>query len=131
MSDKTTSLDLQKGEWSILNIVPIFPITETRTLNLARHGEFMDDIIWIQDTDNTIDIAESAIIHITRFRTIQTLDIALPEVVNPALWKQWMLDMVPRPRAIDIVPPLYVPYGSLDLRRDRIIKKNNTYCRLV
>lgn len=38
-----------------------------------------------------------------------------------------MLDMVPRPRAIDIVPPLYVPYGSLDLRRDRIIKKNNTY----
>ncbi len=87
----------------------------------------MDDIIWIQDTDNTIDIAESAIIHITRFRTIQTLDIALPEVVNPALWKQWMLDMVPRPRAIDIVPPLYVPYGSLDLRRDRIIKKNNTY----
>ena len=127
MSDKTTSLDIQKGKWSMIDITSVFPITNARTLDLARHGEFLDGIIWGENTNNTLDVSGHKIIHITRFRTLQTLDIALPEVVNPALWQQWMLDMVPRPRILDIVPPLYVPYWSLDLRHDRIIKKENTY----
>ncbi len=36
MSQKTTSLDIQKGEGSIIDIAQIFPMTAPRTLDMVR-----------------------------------------------------------------------------------------------
>lgn len=45
MRQKTTSLDIQSGKGSILDIAQIFPMTSTRTLDLARHGKFIDGVL--------------------------------------------------------------------------------------
>ena len=86
MSPKTTSLDIQSGKGSILDIAQVFPMTEPRTLDLARHGEEFSDIVATERVE-TVDIREDAIIRISRFRTLQTLDLALPEVVDPNRWE--------------------------------------------
>lgn len=123
MSQKTTSLDIQKGKGSILDIAQVFPMTEPRTLDLARHGEAFSDIIPVESSES-IDLREDAKIRISRFHTIETLDLALPEVVDPTRWQAGLLDMVPRPMTLDIVDPLYIPYGSLDVRDDIIQDEN-------
>jgi hypothetical protein len=120
MSQKTTSLDIQKGEGSILDIAQVFPMTATRTLDLARHGEAFSDILSI-NTSEPIDLREDAKIRINRFHTTETLDLAIPEVVDPTRWEAGLLDMVSRPRTLDIVDPLSIPYGALDVRRDPIL----------
>ena len=120
MSQKTTSLDIQKGKGSILDIAQVFPMTEPRTLDLARHGAAVTDIVATESLED-IDISIDAIIRISRFHTTRTLDLAIPAVVDPTRWEAGLLDMVPRPRTLDIVDPLYIPYGSLDVRH---IEKN-------
>ncbi len=126
MSQKTTSLDIQKGKGSVLDIAQVFPMTETRTLDLARHGEEFSDMVAV-DAPETIDLHRDAIIRIDRFHTTDTLDLAIPAVVDPTRWEAGLLDRVPRPRTLDIVDPLYIPYGSLDVRRELIIPRDRTY----
>ncbi len=55
MSQKTTSLDIQSGKGSILDIAQVFPMTEPRTLDLARHGEAVTDIV-AAESPESIDI---------------------------------------------------------------------------
>ncbi len=126
MSQKTTSLDIQKGKGSILDIAQVFPMTEPRTLDLARHGAEFSDMVAV-DSPETIDIHRDAIIRISRFHTTRTLDLAIPAVVDPTRWEAGLLDIVPRPRILDVVDPLYIPYGSLDVRREQITPRDKTY----
>jgi hypothetical protein len=119
MSQKTTSLDITTGEGSVLDIARIFPMTEPRTLDLARHGAAVTDIVATESLGD-IDLSTDVIIRLSRFHTTRTLDLALPEVVDPTRWEAGLLDIVPRPRTLDIVDPLYIPYGSLDVRHDAI-----------
>ena len=126
MSQKTTSLDIQKGKGSILDIAQVFPMTEPRTLDLARHGAEFSDIVAV-DSPETIDIHRDAKIRISRFHTVETLDLAIPAVVDPTRWEAGLSGMVPRPRILDIVDPLYIPYGSLDVRREQITPRVRTY----
>ena len=116
MSQKTTSLDIQKGKGSILDIAQVFPMTKPRTLDLARHGAEFSDMVAV-DAPEAIDLHGDAIIRIDRFHTTRTLDLAIPAVVDPTRWEAGLLDMVPRPRTLDIVDPLYIPYGALDVRK--------------
>ena len=45
MSEKTTSLDIQSGKGSILDIAKAFPMTRAQTLDLARHGKYIDGML--------------------------------------------------------------------------------------
>ncbi len=45
MRDRTTSLDIQKGKGSILDMTRVFPLTVPRALDLARHGKFIDGMM--------------------------------------------------------------------------------------
>ncbi len=82
MSQKTTSLDIQKGKGSRVDISTVFPMVLTRTLDLARHGQFIDSMSIVGERTEHIDIHKDTIIHINRFRTIEMLDLVLPEVVD-------------------------------------------------
>jgi hypothetical protein len=112
MSQKTTSLDIQKGEGSVIDIAQVFPMTMTRTLDLARHGEAFSDIVSI-NTSEPIDLREDAKIRISRFHTIETLDLATPEVVDPTRWEAGLLDMVSRPRIHFLSPMEHSMYGVI------------------
>ena len=82
MSEKIIALDIQKGEGTVLDIARVFPMTTPRALDLARHGKFIDGMIAVQSS-NDIDLSIDAIIRIKRFSTLDMLDIALPEIVDP------------------------------------------------
>lgn len=69
----------------------------------------------------TRDLSVSKTLSISRFRTIATLDLARREFFEPDRLSVYLLDEKPRPRIIDICPPLYIPYGSLDVRRNPIL----------
>ncbi|NRH21457.1 hypothetical protein HOO68_05460, partial [Candidatus Gracilibacteria bacterium] len=69
MSEKTTSLDIQSGKGSILDIAKAFPMTRAQTLDLARHGKYIDGMLQGENVYKNIDFSEDAIIRITRFRT--------------------------------------------------------------
>jgi hypothetical protein len=126
MRDTTTSLDIQKGKGSLIDIAQVFPMTEPRILDLARHGAEFSDIV-ATDEHPDIDISVDAIIRISRFHTTRTLDLAIPEVVDPTRWEAGLLDMVPRPRTLDVVDPLYIPYGALDVRNTEQNPPNPLY----
>lgn len=88
MSSKTTSLDIQKGKGSMLDITHIFPTTVARPLDLARHGEIFSDMTVERDVSDAIDLSIDTILSISRFRTVETLDLAIPEVIDPNRWQR-------------------------------------------
>lgn len=127
MSAKTTSLDIEKGKWSVLDIAHFFPISEARSLNLARHGKFVDGIIRDEWNLRKIDLSLDTNIRMSRFRTIDMLDVGTVEIMNPAHRRFRLGAVQSRPKTIDLVPSLYIPYGALDVRREVPYPKINTY----
>lgn len=102
----------------------MFPMTQAHPVRDMSVRFFVDDM---RESRPRLDFTLSKRIQIVRFRTISTLDVALRELVDPALWQQRLLDLAPRPHTLDLVPPLDTPYGALDLRRDRIYIKKKTH----
>ncbi len=127
MRQKTTSLDIQSGKGSILDIAQIFPMTSTRTLDLARHGKFIDGVLKWEHIYRKINLSIQATLCINRFSTLEMLDIALPEVIEPVRSNRQIASNSRRPRLIDLVPPLTIPYGAIDVRMEQIIPPHHTY----
>lgn len=85
---------------------------------------FVDDM---HEVRGTLDLSLPNRMEITRFRTIPTLDLALPDIVDPMAWQQKLLDLPPRPRTINLVPPLDTPYEALDIRSGNLIPRGMLY----
>ena len=98
----------------------MFPMTEAHPVRHMSVRFFVDDMFVSRITP---DLSISKKIEITRFRTIPTLDLALPDIVDPKAWQQKLLDLPPRPRTIDLMPPLDTPYDALDIRKELPIPK--------
>jgi hypothetical protein len=86
MSQKTTSLDIQKGRGSTLDVARDFVMATPHTIDTARHGEWIDGMSDMERDD--IDLSTEHVISLSRYRTIATLDLAMREVVDPALWQR-------------------------------------------
>lgn len=123
----TTSLDIQHGKGSVIDIAQMFPISSARTLDLSRHGRFVDGIVKQGVNQKSIDLSNDAIIRIKRFSTLDMLDVGIPEIMNPAHRKYRIGVLTPRPRKINLVLPLTIPYGSLDVRLENEIESPRTY----
>ena len=106
----TTSLDIQRGKRTVIDIAHMFPLSSARTLDLSRHGRFFDGIIRQQSNQKKIDLSNDAIIRIKRFSTLDMLDLGSREVMDPAHRKYRIGVISPRPRRINIVDPLTIPY---------------------
>jgi hypothetical protein len=86
MSQKTTSLDIKKGRGTTLDVARDFVMAIPHTIDTARHGDWVDGM---SDTERgDIDLSTGQIISLSRYRTIATLDLAMREVVDPALWQR-------------------------------------------
>ncbi len=123
MSAKTISLDIIRWPGSALDIARSFPIAVPRALDLARHGKFVDGIIRDTGSLRKIDLSIDTSVRLTRFRTISMLDVALPEVANLARRRGIFQSTNSRPRRINLVEPLHIPYGSLDVRSGAVVSK--------
>lgn len=76
----------------------------------------------------TIDLSGVPRIQVDRYNTLDTLDLANPDILAARhLWRRSMGDIAPRPRCINLVDPLYVPYGALDIRLSQTITSDKKY----
>lgn len=102
----------------------MFPLSEAYPIRHTSVRYFVDDM---REHRNTPDFALSKEIRLTRFRSIAMLDLAAPDVFQPRPWQRKILDIPPRPRMIDLVPPLDIPYDALDIRQDRVIPRDKKH----
>ena len=85
-------------------------------LDTLKHGE-----------GTMYDFSLRRTLSLKRFRTLVTLDLSTPELWQPSLLTSKILSIHPRLRSIDLVAPLEIPFGSLDMRSLRPIISKRTY----
>ena len=116
MSEKIIHFDIRPGAGKDLDIARMFPMTSPHPVRHMSVNYFVDDM---HRERVTPDLSISQRIEMTRFRTIPTLDLAYPDIVDPKVWQQRLLDLAPRPRTIDLVAPLDMPYDAIDIRSEK------------
>ena len=114
MSEKIIHFDIRPGRGTDIDVARMFPMTSPHPVRHMSVRFFVDDM---RRSRVTPDLSLPKRIELTRFRTIPTLDLAYPELVDPKIWQQHLLDLAPRPRTIDLVTPLDMPYDALDVRK--------------
>lgn len=122
MSRKVLSLDIQKGIHQYIDLVVILPLSETA---VVRHRNTEDTLDDMSLSRGDIDIFEVPTIHISRFHRFENLDLA-----HPSIFSRRSAKGKRRKRHINLVRPLYVPYGSLDIRLMRKIPNEKRYSDL-
>ena len=117
------SLDLRSGQGSTLDIASMFPFASTHAIRSTK--PILDTLK--RGEGKTYDFSLSNRLSLRRFRTIATLDLSTPEFWRPWLLTTKVLKIRPRFHTIDLVPPLTLPYGALDLRRGLPLLSERTY----
>lgn len=117
------SFDLQAGKGSVLDIASMFPISSVHAIRSTK--PILDTLAkW---RGKTHDFSLSRKLSIKRFRTLVTLDLSTSEFWQPSLLTTKILQIRPRFHTIDLVPPLEIPFGSLDIRREIPILSEQKY----
>lgn len=106
MSGRIVSLDIIKGGESTIDVARMLPLSETSAMR-NHSGDFIDDMLMIR---GDADIFVTPVIRISRFYHVQGLDIAHPTAFTRRLGKRM------RKRYLNLVKPLYIPHGALDVR---------------
>ncbi len=106
------SFDLLWSRGEDIDVSKFFPLSEAHAIRSRK--PLLDTII--EGEGDAPDLSVSKALSLSRFRTIATLDIARREFFEPGVFAVYLLDEKPRPLIIDICPPLYIPYGSIDVR---------------
>lgn len=108
------SFDLQEGKGSILDISSLFPFASVHAI---RSTKPILDTLRI-GAGRVYDFSLSYRLSLKRFRTLETLDLSTPELWQPNILSTRILKIRPRFSTIDLVPPLDIPFESLDLRNE-------------
>ena len=118
------SFDLRKGQGSKIDLTRMLPLTPLHPLDHKSRGRDMLDDMAVQR--KTPDLRKLITMEIVRFSTLETLDIATDEIrrvtvsTGSAVYTRTL-------REIDIVPPIYIPYGTLDVRKYEKYQKLTVY----
>ncbi len=113
------SFDLKKGKGSVLDIEDLLPLSHLHPLDHTHGKNILDDM---KEHRETLDLFPKMKIKLERFSSLQTLDIATKDIrrmtfESPTFGKS----------ILSVIPHLYLPYGSIDIRRFQKYKKNTTY----
>lgn len=117
------SFDLQLGKGNVLDVASMFPISETHAIRTTK--PILDTLKYGEG--KIYDFSLGHTLSVKRFRTLVTLDLSTPEFWKPSLLTSKILSIRPRFHTIDLVPPLEIPFGSLDMRSLRPIFSKRTY----
>jgi hypothetical protein len=124
MSPKIIHFDIRPGKGADIDLTQMFPLADLHAIRHNRWWDFIDEIL---PSRIGLDFSLNQTISIERFRTIDTLDIALPEIIDVQVWQQKILKRAPRPRIINLVLPLDIPYDVLDVRAYNTISRTVLY----
>jgi hypothetical protein len=118
-SSGIVSFDLRRGEGSLIDVASMMPLSEVHSYDHTHGRNILDDI---QRWRRTIDLVVPMKIELERFQTFPTLDLATETVRN------YTNDVPTRKKlVISAIAPLYIPYGSMDVRKFQKYKSTKTY----
>lgn len=107
MKEHILSLDIFSGKAESLDISGFFPISQTKIIGNPFQKRTIDEVFF--DLDE-IDLSESSKLELSRFETMETLDMGIEEIMNFPKYVSGN-HFALRPRLIDINPELdNVPY---------------------
>lgn len=107
------SFDLSRGKGGDIDVSGFFPFSPLHAIRSTK--PLLETLS--KGQGSVPDFSLSRRLSLTRFRTIAMLDLARADIFSPDFISEKILDEKPRPRTLDIVPPLQIPYGALDIRR--------------
>ena len=115
MSEKggIISFDLKHGHWDIIDLARMYPLAHVHTLDHNWGRNILDDMT---KEYKKLDLSVREKIIVSRFRTLETLDLALEKIRYITPIEPWKT----RTRwnsCIKLIDPIYIPYASLDVRR--------------
>ena len=106
------SFDLFSAPHHDIDVTGFFPVSSVHAIDARK--KYIDTVA--SGEGKTYDFSLSNTLSLTRFRTIETLDLARPEFFAPSFLRTYILDIKPRIHTIDLCPRLEIPYGALDIR---------------
>lgn len=122
------SLDIVQNLDDTIDVSWFFVMTSVQVTKMIRDAQMIDDMSWQRPT---IDFSLKKDIKINPLRTLEIFDLLSQEVINAKyLWKNTLGDLPDRPNKINLLEPLYVPYGSIDMRSMRPIVSDKKYSDL-
>ncbi len=108
------SFDLRAGHGSVIDLAGMLPLSHVHALEQSGGRVLIDDMVVERATP---DLREPIKLVLERFHSLETLDIATQSIRNVTISSSRAADVTRRRKRINIIPPLYIPYGSLDVRR--------------
>lgn len=124
MSSSLISLDISRAPGSDIDISVFFPLTELG-VDVNTGQEIVEDFLLPRPE---LDFSLNQRVQVDPFHTIETLDLALRELVDEGYGRWGRISKPTRPQTINLLPPLeYIPYGALDIRREQPIRTKRTY----
>lgn len=91
----------------------MLPLSRLHPLDHSGGRDILDDMTILRETP---DLLEKMHLSVERFRTLETLDIATQDI---RIATTFHAASTHSQRRISIIPPLYIPFGSIDVRRNQ------------
>lgn len=113
------SFDLRRGEGSVIDLASMMPLSSLHSYDHTHGKNIIDDI---RSFRRMINLVPRMQLEIKRFVTFETLDLATETV------RQHTYDVPTRRKLVlSAMDPLYIPYGSIDVRKFQKYKSSRTY----
>lgn len=127
MSQEVLSLDISAHYPVDIDIREFFPLTSLMVSNESGATQVENFLDFFPDLDFSLDTT----VRVDGFYTLETLDLALRELVDEGYGRWGRVSKPARPQTLDLVPPLeHIPYGALDIRREQPIRAKRRYSDL-
>lgn len=117
------SFDLSHESGKTIDVTGFFPVSE---LHVIRSTKLPLDTLK-KGKGRVYDFSVSKKLSLSRFRTLSMLDLGRSDLFQISKLESVLLDEKPRPQKIDLCPPLFTPYGSLDIRESKPIISSRKY----
>ncbi len=115
MQQKRVMRDIQRWGGEILDIRSVFPLTRTHAMKQGRYITTLDDIQKVASLTK-VDLSVKPVLSIDKFDTLATLDITHSDIIRATALTRKIQKLPERKEIIDLVPPLALPYGAIDIR---------------
>ncbi len=112
-SDGIISFDLRAGHGNVIDLAGMLPLSHLHPLDHSGGRDILDDM---KKERPTPDLREPLTLVLERFNSLETLDLATQAIRSVTIGSSRAGDVTRKRRRINIIPPIYIPYGTLDIR---------------
>lgn len=118
------SFDLRRGKWESIDLAAMLPLSRLHPLDHSGGRDILDDMTLSRTAP---DLVPPMRITLDRFTTLETLDLATHEIREVTYDPYDRMTDTWAKKTLSIIDPIYIPYGSLDVRRYEKKTSSRTY----